>query len=159
MSRTSTFGFTNSTASSNTVTPLKLGLTTNYALVKDVADVVDLSNKTTPIDQEELITLRSRKIDNISTTVTVNNPSPVKGGIEYGIKLEEVLKTTDSDDATFEVDDPIVCTIAFRHKRSGYISNSVIGTVFLRAISTLMREDGTWRFDDLMRSAERPVAN
>jgi hypothetical protein len=159
MARTSSFGFTNTTAGSNTVTPLKLGLTSNYALARDNDDVVDLNNKTAPISQEELITFRSRKVKDIPTQITVNNPAPVKEGIEYGIKLEEILQTVDSGDASFVVDDPITCTVTFRHKRSGYVTNQHVATVFLRAISSLMKEDGTWRFDDLMRSAERPIAD
>jgi len=159
MSKSSSFGFTNSTAGSHEVTPLALGITSNYALVRDNADVVDLSNKTAPIDQEEMITYRSREIDKVQVNIPVNHPAPVKKGIEYGIKLEEILSTTDSDDSTYRLDDPIKCTVTFQHNRSGYITNEVMGTVFLRAISALMRADGTWRFDDLMRSAERPTAD
>lgn len=159
MARTSSFGFTNQTAGTHTVTPLVLGLTSNYALARDNDNVVDLNNKTAPISQEELITFRSRGVKDIPMQITVNNPAPVKNGIEYGIKLEEILQTTDSTDAAFVVDDPITCTVTFRHKRSGYITNQHVATVFLRAISCLMKEDGSWRFDDLMRSAERPVVD
>jgi len=157
MAKTSTFGYSNKEAGTNTVTPLKLGLTTNYALMRDSADVVDLNNKTAPIDQEEIISFRSREVQNIPSTVTVNHPSTVKKGMEYGIKIEEVLKTVDSTDASFEVDDPITMTLAIRHKKSGYVTGAVVAEVFLRMVSSLMKEDGTWRFDDLMRSAERPV--
>jgi hypothetical protein len=157
MARSSTFGFTNTTAGTNTITPKKLGLTSNYSLTQDQADVVNLNNKTAPIDQEELISFRSRDLSQVSTGLNIQYPSNVKGGIEYSLRVEETLSTTDSTDATFRVDEPIVCTIAFKHPKSGNITSALVGTVFERAISSLMKEDGTWRFADLMRSAERPT--
>jgi hypothetical protein len=157
MAKTSTFGFTNTSAGSNTVTPLALGLTGNYSLTADNADVATLNNKTAPVDQEEIISFRSRDLGSVNSTLNIQYPSRVSTGIEYSLKLEDTLSTTDSADADFRVDEPIICTITFRHPKSGNIGNTQIGTVFLRAISALMKEDGTWRFDDLMRSAERPV--
>lgn len=159
MARSSEFGFTNVSDSINSVVPKALVLTSNYSLIQDAADVVKLNNKTAPIDQEEIIAFRSRNLNNIPTDLNVQYPSPVKAGIEYSLRIEDLLSTTDSNDPNFRVDEPIVCTIAFRHPKSGNITNSIIGTVFVRAISALMKADGTWRFDDLMRSAERPVTD
>jgi hypothetical protein len=116
-----------------------------------------MSNKTAPIDAEELVQFRSRNLDEISSFAHIENPSPVKNGMEYSLRLDEVLSITDSNDASYRVDEPIICTVTFRHARNGLITNSVIGEVFLRAISSLMKTDGSWRFEDLMRSAERPV--
>lgn len=159
MSRVSTFGFTNTTAGTNTVTPLKLGLTSNYAVKADTADQAVLNNKTAPIDIEEVITYRSRDIATVNTSLNIQYASPVKKGIQYQVMIEDTLSTTDSVDADFRVDEPIVMQLTIRHPKSGNIGNSQIGTVFLRLISSLMKEDGTWRFDDLMRSAERPVVD
>jgi hypothetical protein len=157
--KTSSFGFTNTSAGQNTVTPLQLGLTSNYSLTADQADVATLNNKTAPVDREEIISFRSRSLSAVNSGLNIQYPSPVKGGVEYSLKIEDTLTTTDSDDANFRVDEPIVCTIAFRHPKSGNITSTQVATVFLRAISSLMKEDGTWRFDDLMRSAERPVVD
>jgi hypothetical protein len=158
MARVSQFGFTNTTAGENTVTPKKLGLTSNYSLSQDVADVAKLNNKTAPIDQEEIIAFRSRDTE-LRTEANIQYPSKVTKGIEYSVRLDDVLSTTDSADATFRVDEPIICTISFRHPKSGNITGAHVATVFERAISALMKEDGTYRFDDLMRSAERPVVD
>lgn len=157
MAKSANFSFTNTTDGSNTVTPKALGLPTNYALVRDEADVVQVSNKTAPLDAEELIQFRSRTLPELTSFAHIQNPSPVKGGIEYSVRLDEVLSITDSADASYRVDEPIICTVTFRHARNGLITNSVLGTVFVRAISALMKSTGTWRFEDLMRSAERPV--
>jgi hypothetical protein len=159
MSRTSTFGFTNTTVGTHDVDQIALGLTQNYALVVDSADTVKLNNKTAPLDSEEIISIRTRDVKGIATDASILYPAKVSQGIEYSIRLDEVLSTTDSTDASFRVDEPIICTVSFRHPKSGNILPAHIATVFQRAISVLMRADGTWRFDDLMRSAERPIVD
>lgn len=159
MAKVSAFGFTNTTAGSNTVTPLALGLTSNYAVKSDTADTAELNNKTAPIDIEELVTYRSRDIQTVNTNLNIQYPSPVKKGIQYQVMVEDTLSTTDSADPDFRIDEPIVMQLTVRHPKSGNINNAAVGTVFLRLISSLMKTDGTWRFDDLMRSAERPVTD
>jgi len=158
MSRTSSFGFTNSTAGTNTVTPLALGLTTNYATQVNNANQAVLNNKTAPIDLQEVISYRSDDIASLkNNAVNIQYPSPVKAGIQYSVAITDTLSTTDTSDASFRVDEPIQCTVSFRHPKSGNITGALVAQVFLRTISSLMKEDGTWRFDDLMRGAELPV--
>jgi hypothetical protein len=159
MSKVSAFGFTNTTAGSNNITPIDLGLTSNYAVKSDTADTAVLNNKTAPIDVEEIVTYRSRDIQVVNTSLNIQYPSPVKKGIQYQVMVEDTLSTTDTADADFRVDEPIVCQLTIRHPKSGNIGNAEVATVFTRLISSLMKEDGTWRFDDLMRSAERPVVD
>lgn len=159
MSKVSSFQYTNTAAGSNDVDQVALGLTTNYAIASDRDDIVKLNNKTAPIDAEEIISLRSRDLDVLKTDANIQHPSGIKGGIEYSVRVDDVLTTTDTGDATFRVDEPIICTITFRHPKSGNISGSQVAQVFTRAMSALMKADGTWRFDDLMRSAERPVVD
>jgi hypothetical protein len=159
MAKVSAFGFTNTTAGSNTVTPIALGLTSNYAVKADTADQAILNNKTAPIDIEEIVTFRSRNIPTVNTSLNIQYASPVKSGIQYQVMVEDTLSTTDSVDADFRIDEPIVMQLTVRHPKSGNIGNAQVGAVFLRLISSLMKTDGSWRFDDLMRSAERPVAD
>jgi hypothetical protein len=159
MARQSSFGYTNVTAGSHDVTPTALQLTQNYSLAQDGADIVKMNNKTAPIDVEEIIAFRSRALNGMNTEVNIQYPSPVKNAIEYSVRVDDTLSTTDTADASFRIDEPIVCSIAFRHPKSGNITGAHVAQVFNRAISALMKEDGSWRFDDLMRSAERPVVD
>lgn len=159
MAKVSAFGFTNKTAGTHDVTPYVLGLTTNYAVVEEDANNAVLSNKTAPIDAEELVTFRSRRISTVNTDLNIQNPAPVKNGIQYQAQVEAVLTTTDPADASFRVDEPIVALLTIRHGRSGNITAAHIGEITTRLISCLRRSDGTWRFDDLMRGAERPIAD
>lgn len=159
MSKTSAFLYTNTTAGTHATDQVLLGLTQNYALMQDAANVVKLNNKTAPVDAEEIISLRSRDVEGVATDTNIQYPSKVLKGIEYGVRVDDVLSTTDSGDASFRVDEPIVCSITFRHPKSGNITSAQVAAVFGRAISALKKADGTWRFDDLMRSAERPVVD
>lgn len=160
MAKTSSFGFTNNTDGTPEVTIKALGLTTNYAVSTEIANQATLNNKTAPIDLQEVISYRSDDIANLkANAVNIQYPSPVKSGISYSVQVTDTLSTTDSNDATFRVDEPIQCTVSFRHPKSGNITGSEVATVFVRAISALMKADGTWRFDDLMRGAERPISD
>lgn len=159
MAKVSNFSFTNTTDSEHTVTPKALGLVTNYALAAEDATNATLNNKTAPIDAEEIVTFRSRPIAQVNTGLNIQYPSPVKSGIQYQIQVEDVLTTTDTADASFRVDEPILALLTIRHPKSGNINNDVIATVLRRLIGCAMKADGTWRFDDLMRSAERPVVD
>jgi hypothetical protein len=157
--KSSSFGFTNATDSSNEVTLKALGLTSNYAVKTDTADTAVLNNKTAPIDVEEILTFRSRDIQTVNTDLNIQYPSPVKKGIQYQVMIEDTLSTTDTADADFRVDEPIVIQLTVRHPKSGNITSTEVGTVFTRLVSALMKADGSWRFDDLMRAAERPVVD
>jgi hypothetical protein len=159
MAKVSAYGFTNVTPSTHDVTPINLGVTTNYATDSVSPNAANLSNKTAPIDIEELISYRSRDIDKVPTQLNIQYPSKVTQGVEYGVKVEATLSTTDSADASFRVDEPIVMTLAIKHPKSGNISNALVSQLFVRMVSTLVRSDGTYRFDDLMRGAEMPVVD
>lgn len=159
MSKVSSFGFTNTTAGSHDVDQVALGLTTNYAVALDHADETILNNKTAPIDVEEKVTFRSRNIQNVNTTLNIQYPAKVTKGVQYQVILEDTLSTTDTADADFRVDEPIVMMLTVRHPKSGNITSTQLATVFQRLVSTMMKADGSYRFDDLMRSAERPVVD
>jgi hypothetical protein len=157
MSKTTNFLFTNTSPATVDLTPVALDLISNYAVQTDTANEAALNNKTAPIDAMEIITFRSRNIDRVNNGLNIQNPSRVPGGIQYGVQVEETAVTTDDTDASFRVDEPIVVTVNIRHQKSGNITNDIVGEAVTRAVSALRRADGTWRFDDLMRSAERPV--
>jgi hypothetical protein len=160
MSKTSTFGFTNTDDGTVTLTPKALGLTSNYAVSADVSDQAILNNKTAPIDLQEVISYRSMDINNLkSNAVNIQYPSPVTAGVQYSVQVTDTLSTTDSNDASFRVDEPISVTISVRHPKSGNIGSAQVATVMMRALSSLVKEDGSWRFDDLMRGAERPIVD
>jgi hypothetical protein len=157
MALTSSFNFTNTSATAHKAVGLfDMGELTNYGLERDEPEEVVLTNTTTAIDKGEVITYQSRKTKGVSTTLDLSYRNPIAAGVQYGVKVEAVLTTTDSSDATYRVDDPVVCTISFRHPKSSNISQANVATMLARAISALQKEDGTWRIAELMRSANKP---
>jgi hypothetical protein len=155
--KTSSFGFTNTSEGTATMKKISLGLLQNYAVTEDTGNAAVLSNKTAPIDQQEIIGYKSRLIPVVKNDLNVQYPSFIKGGIQYVIEDQAVLTTTDSDDPSWRVDEPIFCQLLVRHPLSGNITSNIVGEIVQRLVSAAKRDDGTWRFDDLMRSAEKPV--
>jgi predicted nuclease of predicted toxin-antitoxin system len=156
MALQSSFKFTNDIPSVNDVQTYAIGLVSNYAVVTDDADIVRLDNKTAPVDATELITYRYADIPQVNTKLDNYYPSPVKKGCQYVITDEAMLSTTDSNDASFRVDEPIVAYLSIRHSKSGNITDEHIGTVVSRMLSACRNADGSWRFSDLRRSALKP---
>lgn len=159
MSKVSAYGFTNTTASTHTLAPVALGLVSNYALAEEDANNAILNNKTAPVDAEELVTFRSRAIETVNTSLKVQNPAKVKGGIQYQVQVEAVRTTTDTADSTFRVDEPIVALLTIRHPKSSNFTASAVEEIIKRLVGCLYKADGTSRIDDLMRGAERPIVD
>lgn len=154
---TSSFGFTNVTDSTHPITPKSLQLLEEYALKQDEPTVVELDNVTCPLDQGEIVSFKCSNVNKVSTSQEIRNPAKVVTGVQYLAKVEEILRTTSATDADFVVDEPIVAYLTIRHPKSGNITSAHIATVVDRLLGTLMKADGTWRFDELMRSALKPT--
>jgi hypothetical protein len=153
---TSSFSFTNTSAMVGvTVAPVDLKPVTNYAKIEDEASTVALSNKTASLSQGEILSYGCQSIKTVSSKQKSVNPSKVSDGIQYQIRLDEMLRTV-NDDSSVTIDEPIVMYLTVRHPLSSNITSSHIETVFKRLIGAAMREDGTFRFDDIMRSGLAP---
>jgi hypothetical protein len=158
-SMTSSFSFTNTSAMTGvTVAPTDLKPVTNYAKVEDEATVVTLTNKTAAISQGELLTYGCQPVKQVATKQKSTNPGKVSEGVQYQIRLDELLRTENTD-GSIVYDEPIVAYLVVRHPLSSNITASHIGTVVTRLVGAAMREDGTFRFDDLMRSGLAPSAD
>jgi hypothetical protein len=163
MAKTSSFGFSNTTASSgsgNKITCVKLQEQTNYGVVVDEPTECRITNTTAAVGRDELITRFNNPIKKVNTNLKIANPDKVQEGISYGVIVEAVLTTTDSVDATYRVDEPVVCTIQVRHPRSGNVSASNVLTLVSRAVSAFMGDYATYstaEVDKLMRSALQPA--
>lgn len=159
MSLTSQFGFTNVTPSTHTITPITIGAVDNYAITSDEPTEAVYTNTTCPVDQGELLSYKASKVSKVSTTQDVLHPEVVQSGIQYVIKLEEILTTTSTTDPTFRVDTPIVAYLTIRHGKSSVVTDAVVGQVANRLFGAAMKADGTFRFGDLMRNALKPKTN
>lgn len=158
MSLSTSFGFSNTTDSENTLTLKALGLVTNYG--KEFrSNSTRLNNATCPTDQPELVTFKYQDIDKVDTAITNLYPPSVKAGAMYGVTVEALASTTDSTDASYRVDNPVVCKIEFRHTKNGAVTEQLVEDILLRAVSALFKADGTSRIGDLMRKSHTPVVD
>lgn len=153
------FGFTNVTAHTHTITPVELGITTNYGLTSDEPTEAVYTNLTCPVDQGELISYKRSKVNKVSTAQENLYPPKVQTGIQYVVKLETALSVTSSTDSSFREDLPIVAYLTIRHPQSANISDANIGVIAQRLLGATIRDDGTFRFNDLVRGALKPKAN
>lgn len=159
MADTSSFSFTNTSSMVGvTVAPIDIKPTSVYGKVTDVATLCELHNKTgDPYTQPELLSYGCQPIKRVDSKVEIQNPGKVSAGVQYQIRLDEVLRTVrDNGDI---IDDPIVAYITVRHAASQFVKPTHVEQVVKRLLGASMREDGTFRFDDLMVSALAPVAD
>lgn len=154
----STFSFTNRTASTHDVTPVLIGPVTNYAKLQDEPTVAVFANKTAALDQGELLTYRCSDVAKVSTTQVIQNPLKVRNGVQYVIKVEEILRTTDTAGVLIG-DEPIVAYLTVRHQKSGNITPALVEEVITRLYGGLYKADGTSRVGDLMRNALVPTTD
>lgn len=158
MSLVSKFGFVNTEKFSTNVTPNNLKIGDNYSLITDEPDECVITSTTTPLDQGETIHFQAKRIPTVASSQSNEHPAPLKEtGIQYVVKIEELLSTTSTEDASFRVDTPIVAYLTVRHPVTGVVTDEIIDTVINRLIGACRNSDGTgWRFTKLMRSALKP---
>lgn len=159
MPKSSSFGYTNVTANAKTVAPVSLKVVTNYSrLGTDKAEECVLSNKTAPLDVGEMITYRANDLDKVTSTQQIQNPTPNRSGIQYVVKVEDILRTVDANGNIIS-DEPVVAYLTIRHQKSGNVTPAHVESIVSRVIGACQRADGTFRYDDLMRSGITPIAD
>lgn len=164
---TSKFSWTAAEESAASIKKDKISPLTNFAKVEDTATSCILKNKKCGLGQGEVLSFQCTPVKNISTKQDVQYPARVGGGIQYVVRLDEILRTYTTYEqqgtqvATGDVvqDDPIVMYLTVRHPSSSAITPDVITSVFKRLLGAITRDDGTFRFDDLMLSALEPDRN
>lgn len=155
---TSTFSFTNTSNMSKTITPIDVKPITCYGVSEDTATSCELTNKTSATGIREKLSYQATEIKSVSTKNTILAPGKVTSGINMAVRLDEILHTVDAEGLTIQ-DDPVVMLLQVRCTNSPYVTADHVVQVFKRLIGACMREDGTFRFDDLMVSALKPVAD
>lgn len=153
MAATTSWGYTNTTDSTKSVTLKQLGEFSNYAKITDEPTFAELSNKTSPLNQRELLSFRCER-QNISNS-TLAYPDVSRDGVFYVGKLKDVLRVTDGDSIT---DHPFEIYLAVKHDVAYNWTNSDVAGQLSRLLGGFYDEtNAKWRFEDLMRSALVPV--
>lgn len=162
MAKTSQYTYSNTTETGAVLKLIKINEQTDYGIVSDEPTACSMANVTAPIGQDEIITNFCTPIKNVNSSLQMANPAPVKNGIQYGVKLEGTLVTTDSTDTSYEVDEPIVVQISVRHPRSTNFTSTLVNQAVQRAYSAFygnLFDQDTDHIAQLMRSALQPMAD
>lgn len=164
MATTYSLGVSNTTAWTTGPLPVKLGLSTNYAVTRDDAEHVVIKNKTASLDQQEAIAFRSRREKKVGPdNIPVYYPGTVQDAVLYSINIQDILRAT-KDDGSFE-DNPIEMWLTVKHTINGVNTqvpvsgHSYIYQVLMRLIGACFKDDGTERFDDFAKGAIEPTAD
>lgn len=159
MAITVSFGFTNTTAQTNALlNGKKLGMFSNYDDKEQTASSVLLRNSTCPIDQEELVSIRTKDLQRVDNNLNIENPSAIKGATEYSVQTQTTATVSDSVTGLV-YQEPIVITTTIRHKKNAVITGSIINTLMERHISSFYADNGTERYSKLMTGCEKPKAD
>lgn len=153
------FNVTNVSDASKTLTYKALGLVDNYALKEDEPTRCVIANSTSPLDAGELISFSATDIKKVTTDQDILYPAGVTAGVQYQIRVEDVLSTTSDTDASFRVDQPVVMMLTVRQPKSSYVSDEVMTTMLQRLMGAVMKSDGSTRFSDLARSSLKPTVD
>lgn len=157
MGTTTSFSFTNVADSTAQVTLKQIKPVSVYAKTEDEATNCTLKNKTCKLDQGEVLSYQCTPIDKVNSKLTSLNPAKVTSGVQYIVRLDELLRTM-ADDGSIVCDEPITAMLQIRHPNSGNITPAHITTVVTRLLSACYNEsDGDWRWKELMLSALVPV--
>lgn len=155
---TSSLGFTNTTAGT-AVTGTNLQITANYGLINAPvpAEETRLKNKTGPVDQKEILSYRNRRIESVNTYNKIYYPARITAGQEFGIRLDEILRTKD-ENGFILCDEPIVLTMSFKAPMSSNLTNAVLNTIFQRAMGAVPVDgDGKMDWLSLMMGSTNPL--
>lgn len=149
-----TFGFTNTTKRTVTVPVVDIRMT-DYAMRQDEPESCAVINTTTNVDQPELITYQCGNLDRVPTKNKNLYPAPVQAGVQYGIRIDELLRVTDDSDVEL-YDLPLTATLTFRHASNAAITAEVVESILQRLLGALYKSETETRINDMMRMAIRP---
>lgn len=180
------YGYTNTTASTKSLLLTKLGLANNYTTASGDTSSSDrtvtvtnnngktskkvetrktdrgsktfYTNTTTPLTQDEVLIYKSNQVDELNfEKLNVYNPSVNKvPACVWGVRAEEVLRTTNPERPGWMLDTPNFCAINFGNELSPYVTATYMEQTFLRAASMLYDENGKFVGDQLMRGSTTP---
>jgi hypothetical protein len=162
MAISKTWGYSSDKASDSTVTPSSINPLSDFALTEDVATNCSLINNNSALDVGEKLSYQCQNIPNVASGLENVYPPQVKSGVQYVVKLDEQVKLTDSNDATYAEILPVTAYVTIRHPKNGNLAAADIDVIFKRLIGACYKEVNgvvSTRFADMMKSALRPTAD
>jgi hypothetical protein len=153
------FAFTNTTASTKDVTPVAIGPVSNYTEsdTKSASGIKLFTNDTAPLEQDEYLRYKCIDVANVQTLLTNYNRPTVRAGVQYQIRLDELVRTTLGDGTI--VDDPLVMWLTVSHPKTGHVTADNVTEIFRRLIAACRDEAGNWRWASLAKGGLTPTVD
>lgn len=156
MAKQTTAGYTNTTASSKSITLTQLGLGTNYAEVDSQNGDYILDNITAPTDQTERIRINSRATKNVALNSGVINEYPDDtSGMSLVVGMDVLLSTTDTDVPEYRVDDGLSFTMTIKYGKTARVTDTAVETALQRFYSIFYDDNGACRLPVMLRGSKR----
>jgi len=165
MAITGSWGWTNITPATHSLTPTLINTATDYTTVDKIGDTnvptgtYALANMSTPDDGNEYIVYKVRNIPEVKYTAGVPHPARVKSAREVNIRLEALYRSKSDLDDNFIVDQPAEIDVTIRLPISELLDpETAAQTLFGRLIGATFESDdsGNSRFAKLFKGKVNP---
>lgn len=128
-----------------------------FAKTEDVAGSCTLARKAAPVDADCVYQIKAKHVDKVNLSLIKNMyPAAVSDGVQMSVRMEAVISITDSVDATYREDVPVVIQTNFIAGLNGNVSSSQLELALKAAIGAWYYTDGSTRIADLIRTATEP---
>lgn len=163
MSKITSFGYTDTApagGATKALTRPNLNYSVNFAKNEDSDRKAVITNRTSPIDQQETFRFQLTDVSNIYTGTSVD-PSVFatsKAGVSVVSQVNDILRVTDSVDPSYQVDLPMSVHMVIKMPKSQFITSANIETVVARCVASLYDTDSTGvsRIEALVRGSMLP---
>jgi hypothetical protein len=153
------FSYTNTTPSAhNVVTGVNLGLQSNYAVTKDDAGEVRISNTTASLEQPEVISYRFTNTEKVwGSAVKPKYPAMEQSAVKYNVRIDSIYRETVGD---HYIDHPMAIQLTVSHELSSTVTEAVVDELLTRLLGACYDETNqSYRFMDMARGSIQPIAD
>lgn len=153
------FGFTDKVTTTKNLALPDLSYATDFAVIKDDASEVVISNTTSPLDQPETIRFALTSVQDIysGTGIEPSYRAVTKRGESLLVQVNDILRVTD-ENGQIVYDLPISCHLVLKVPLNEYVTADVALSVAKRNISALFDTGSVTsaRLNQLLRSSLKP---
>lgn len=165
MAITTSFGYTDSIGTTKNIAIPDLSYTTDFAITKEVADEVVLTNRTSPIDQPETIRFGYQNVANVyaNTGIDPSYMSVSRRGVSLVAQVNDILRVScDGGENACNlsiIDLPMTAHIVVKVPLIQYVTAELAMGTVNRAISSLYDtgKTSTSRLEAMLRHALTPT--
>jgi hypothetical protein len=164
MSKVTSFGYTDTVdgaGNTRSFTRANLNWPVDFVATEKSDMKFQGANKTSPIDQLETIRVQASEVSDVykGTTIDPSAYAASRKGLSIVAQVNNVLRVTDSVDATFQVDLPISAHMVIKVPQSSYVTADQIMAVAGRALAALFDSNQvtSGRISNLLRGAVTPT--